>query len=76
MTYRGTSYQKHTKDQSLIISPLNKPNREGYKHSVAIFNIKDVTSSTTLLTQEEALQLRDCMLKSYPLNLYPLTKGQ
>ena len=76
MSYKGTSFQKHTKDQSLIISPLNQPNMQGYVHSVAIFNIKDVTLLTTLLTQEEAIQLRDSMLKSYPLNLYPLTKGK
>lgn len=76
MTYRGTSYQKHTKDQSLTIQPLNQPNIQGYIHSVAIYNIKNKSTESILLTQEEALQLRDCMLKSYPLNTYPLTKGK
>lgn len=76
MTYRETSYQKHTRKQSLTIQPLNQPNMQEYVHSVSIFNIKNGNTESTLLNQEEALQLRDSMLKSYPLSSYPLIKGK
>lgn len=67
MSYRGTSFQKHTKDYSLVSQPLTQPNMQGYIHSISITD-KEHNSLLALLNHDEVIKLRDCLLKAYPLN--------
>lgn len=67
MSYKGTSFQKHARDYSLVSQPLTQPNMQGNIHSVAITNKKDL-SLVALLNHDEVINLRDCLLKAYPLN--------
>lgn len=67
MSYKGTSFQKHARNYSLVSQPLTQPNMQGYVHSVSITDTKDF-SSVALLNHDEVIHLRDCLLKAYPLN--------
>lgn len=67
MSYKGTSFQKHAKDYSVVSQPLTQSNIQGYIHSVSITD-KEGNSLLALLNYDEAIQLRDCLLKAYPLN--------
>ena len=67
MSYKGTSFQKHAKDYSLASQPLTQPNIQGHVHSISITD-KENNSLLALLNHDEAIQLRDCLLKAYPLN--------
>lgn len=67
MSYKGTSFQKHARDYSLVSQPLTQPNMQGYVHSISITD-KENNSLLALLTYDEAIKQRDCLLKAYPLN--------
>lgn len=66
MSYKGTLFQKHARDYSLVSQPLTQPNMQGYVHSISITDKED-SSLLALLNHDEVIQLRDCLLKAYPL---------
>ena len=74
MSRAYTTFQKHTREQSLTVSPLTQPDMQGNIHAVSIVTSEEPVGSrsvrklqTVFLNLEDVLALRDSLNKTYPL---------
>lgn len=69
---KGTTFQKNNPRNSLTAMPLTQPTMSNDCYVVSIVTVQEgnkrVLESVTL-NLEEALNLRDSLIKSFPLNI-------
>lgn len=74
MAHAYSTFQKHTREQSLTVSPLTQPSMQGYVHAVSIVTVKEPQGSKSIrelqtvhLDIDDVIALRDSLIKNYPV---------